>query len=506
MKKSERNLNKLMASMGITNIGLAKGINVDTSLVSRWKKGERQLKMASATMDKLADYMLDRAVRANKTEWLREQMEADGLLFDYSAADSLLAGLKLWLSSDGDEIGKTLNLFPAEYTKGDCDRTVKTGYAEIAFFFDETAKKLRDGSKLDIHLSSEDMGILLHESISGILLDAMAKKGCQIRLLVSMSSVVMAMSRLLNRYTQAMIAGSLNMAVVHGMTQAITNQATFIFEDELIFIVCETPKNIVPPIGMPAYEESFIRESKKSFERAYNYSQELLRRYDDNVGRNVLEIIFSEFATPGDLDIIKDSINPVYMAAEPYDNFLKIIGYEGDQYEWRMAESHRCRDGMNANFGGGTVFREIISQKRIDQILADGYCQMPGLYFFGTGMVKLYAEGCLSIFQGYIDYLDRYPNFHLLILDEISELSEKNCWHIKQNSHWMLNGWNKDEHIILHTDQLMLTHEFQTRYDTIWNKSQYSGGRREQTKKILRESIRQLKETHLDKSRQTNCH
>ena len=90
-----------------------------------------------------------------------------------------------------------------------------------------------------------------------------------------------------------------------------------------------------------------------------------------------------------------------------------------------------------------------------------------------------------------------------VILDEISELSEKNCWHIKQNSHWMLNGWNKDEHIILHTDQLMLTHEFQTRYDAIWNKSQYSGGRREQTKKILRESIRQLKETHLDKSRQT---
>ena len=364
------------------------------------------------------------------------------------------------------------------------------------FFLERVFETLPDGIKLDIHLSNEDTSILLHESICRILLDGMKRKSCQIRLLVSMSSGVMAMSQLLSRYTQAMIEGFLDVAVVHGMTQAITNQATFIFEKELVFIVCETPKSVAPPIGTSTYEASFVKESKKSFDRAYNYSQPLLQKYDDNVGRNVLEIMFSEFVTPGDLDIIKDSINPVYMVGEPYDKFLKVIGYEGEQYEWRKAESHRVRDGMNDNLRSGTIFREIISLKRINQIIQDGYCQMPGLYFFGTGMVNLYAEGCLSILQGYIDYLDKYRNFHLIILDEIPELSEKNCWHIKQNRHWMLNGWNKDEHIILYTDQLMLTHEFQTQYDNIWNKAHYSGGRREQTIKILRESISRLKTNH----------
>ncbi|MCL2159818.1 MAG: helix-turn-helix domain-containing protein [Oscillospiraceae bacterium] len=502
MNNTSLNLKRVLEFFNISNASLAKAINIDASLVSRWITGKRQLNFTSDILSKLAEYLLDKIIRANKADWIIEQLERDGLKFDYNISENLLNGLKIWLSGDGDKFGNTLVLLPADKSaKPDIKKNqIQTGYVEIAIFFEKMLDSLPDGFKIDVHLSSEDIAFLLHESISRMLHDFMIKKNGQIRFLVSMSSGTMAMSRLLCRYAQAMIEGLLNVAVVHGMTQAIANQATFIFGSELVFIVSETPKNAAPPVGAPIHEESFIKESKKSFEHAYNYSQPLLTRFDDNLTRNVIEIMYFEFATPGNLDIMKDNLNPVYLSDEAYLQFINTFGYTEDQLKWRIDEFYRFKKGIHENLESGTVYREIISLARIKQVIKDGFCKMPALYFFGTGIANLDAKGCLSVLEGYIKYLNKYPSFHLVILDEISELNENNCWHIKQNIHWMLNGWNKDEHIILYTNQLMLTHEFQTLYDDIWNKAHYSEGRRKQTIKILQESIAEMKSKTYEKN------
>ena len=498
MSKSAQNLKRIMEYMDIPNVTLAKCINVDASLVSRWLSSKRQLKLSSGVLQTLTEYLLDKTMRANSTDWLKQQMELDGLAFDYSANGNLLKALKLWLSSDGEEMSKSMDLLPMAQNEktGAGDSDVKTGFVEIALFLEKTLAALPCGTKIDIHLSSEDTAILLHESISRMLLNSMLGNNNQVRLLVSMSSGVTAMSRLLTQYTQALIEGTLNLAVVHGMTQAITNQATFIIENNLVFIVCETPKNIAPPIGTAVHDASFIKESQKSFERAYNFSQPLIQRFNDNLARNVLELFYHEYATPGNLDVMKDNINPLFMDIEDYCAFLKrAFGYKGEQLKWRRVEIARFMNGLQEILGSGSVYREMISLKRINQIVKEGQCKMPGLYFLGTGIAYLDAKGCLSLFEGYIAYLQKYPDFHLTILDEITELNDSNCWHIKQNHHWMLNGWSREENITLFTNQLMLLHEFQTQYNEIWKKADYSEGRRRQTIKTLQESIRQLKES-----------
>ena len=498
MIRSATNLKRILEHLEITNVSLARGVSVDASLVSRWLNGQRQLKLSSDTLNSLAEFLLDRIIRTNSTDWLKHQMEIDGLVFDCASAESLFAGLRVWLSVDGIDVSKTLDLIPqAARVQTDPARDhVRTGDVEIVLFLESIINSLPAGSRIDIHLSKEDIGIVLHEAISRMLLDSIMNNGSKIRLLITMSSDVTAMSRLLDRYTQAMVEGFLSVAVVHGMTQDVINQATFIFENRLVFIVCETPKSIAPPIGIPTYDASFIKESKKSFEHTYNYSHPLLRRYDDNLARNVLDIMYYEFTTPGDLDIIKDNINPLYMTTDAYNQFLGTLGNKGKQLKWRAETFARYKTGMDENLGNGTVFREMISLKRLNQIIIDGMCKMPAIYFFGTGLVSLNAAGCLSTLEGYIGYLNRFANFHLVVLDEISDLNENNCWHIKQNSHWMLNGWNKDESIILYTDQLMLMHEFQSRYNEIWDKSHYSEGRRKQTIATLQDSIARLKANH----------
>jgi len=314
--------------------------------------------------------------------------------------------------------------------------------------------------------------------------------------LISMSSDIKAMSQLISRYMQPIIEGALRISVGQGTPQAIMNHTTFAFKERMVFTVCEIPKSKAPPVGISIYEESFVSESKKSFNRMWNSSYLLLRRYNDNTARDVVETFCDELSLPGDLDVIKDNINPIYMVTESFEQFLRKLGYKGEQFKWRRKDLIRYKDGMEDNLRNGTVFREIISLKRLRQIIKDGECQMPGLYFFGSGIVQLDALRCLSVLEGYIEYMNRFPNFHIVILDEIPELNERSCWHIKQNSHWMLNGWNKDEHIILFTDQLMLTHEFQLLYNDIWTKINYSEGRRAQTITVLQDSIAQLKANH----------
>jgi len=349
------NIKKLLDLLEISSATLAKAMNVDASYISRWVRGQRLLKFTSDNLTKLSEYFLDKIMRTDNTDWLKRQMESDGLLFDYDSSGALLNALKLWLSHDGGDVSKSLNLQAANQksTENIANQQVLTGNLEIALFFEKTLSSLPDGFTIDIHLSNEDIGILLHESISRMLMEAMSVRNYRIRLVVTMSSGVMAMSRLLIRYMQSMIEGYLNVAVVHGTAQVITNQATFIFGDTLVFLVSETPKTIAPPIGMATHETSFVKESKKSFDRAYNFSQPLLQRYDDNLARNVIEIMYHEFAMPGDLDIIKDNLNPVYIADYEYSRYLNVIGHTGEQHDWRMNEFHRFKAGIHENLNNG---------------------------------------------------------------------------------------------------------------------------------------------------------
>jgi len=444
---------------------------------------------------------MDRILRTNNADWLKRQMEADGFVFNCCSSADLQKALKIWLSSDGDDVSKTLDILKAtEFSKtittSKRDNNSKTGYEEIASFLEETLGSLPDNSEIDIHLSNEDSGLLLNDFIHKIILTAILAKRIQVRLIISLTSNTVAISRLLSLYMQAAIEGLLSMSAVHNMTQAIMNQSVFIIGNELVFIVCETPKNLAPPIGTVTFDESFIRETKKSFERAHISSQPLLQRYNDDYSRKVLDFFYQEYAMPGNLDVIKDNINPVFMSMEEYDLALKAFGNKGDQLKWRSAEFSKFKTGIDENLKNGTIFREMLSLKRLEQIAADGICKMPALYFMNTGIAYLNAPSCLAIIEGYIKYLKRTSSFQVIILDEMSDLNEHSCWHLKQNMSITLNGWNKDEHIILYSNQLMLTHEFQMFFNDLWSKENYSEGCRRKTIRILQEISEKLRVNH----------
>jgi hypothetical protein len=110
------------------------------------------------------------------------------------------------------------------------------------------------------------------------------------------------------------------------------------------------------------------------------------------------------------------------------------------------------------------------------------------------GFVNLNAEGCAAILDGYIHYLEAVPNFHLLILDDLSALHAGSCWHIKRNTSMAANCWSGDEPLMIHTNQILIVNEFQSHFDALWAQGAGSIGNRSGVIAILRDVVGRLTE------------
>ncbi len=495
------NLKSIMKHFGLTNHALAKALGLDPSLVSRYLSGQRQLKAASPQMEAIADFILTRSKRVADMDWLKEQFAAAGLPTELSTVYRFKQNLIMWLATDGKTLRKNLGAsLPGDIAGHEppaakmqnriietADSAVKIGSFQIVLELRPVLEMLPHGCAADIFLSSDQIAAMVNEDVAALFLKSVNENDLKIRMVVCVSGNTKAMSVLVDTYMAALITGHIQLSVVHGMTQTVTNQMHLILPGTLAVLVTETPGCVSPPVAVFLREPSFITEIQSSFEQAARYAQPVLNIYGDDFSRNILEIIYQEFCTPGALDVVKDNVNPMYLTEDAYNRVLRSHGHSEAEYAWRSVEFTRFKSGMDETLRGGAVFREILSLSRLNQIVRDGFCRMPGLYFMKKGFVHLDAQGCADVLCGYIRYLETFPNFHLLILDDITLLHSDNCWQLKQNHHLAINHWSGPEPVMIHSDQLMLLREFQTHFDRLWAQSAGGIGSRANVISILRD-------------------
>ena len=484
MATPNKNLKAVFEYLGLTNLAVAKALNIDPSLISRYLSGHRQFKVASPQMDAIADYILTSSKRAQDVEWLKERFKEAGLPTDMTTVRSFKQNLILWLATDGDMLRRSLASAPAvgitksvkpqsqtvfNETHGDA----KHGYLEFILALEPLLTAQKQGATIDVFLSSDRIRTITNGDISSLLQDTMTTRDLHIRMIVCVSGDTQALSGILDAYIEPLVSGHVQLLVVHGLTQTVTNQLHMIFPDGNAVLVTETLESGAAPVSVFLTDPDFISGIRQSFEATARFAQPILNIYDDNYSRNILEIIYMEFCTPGALDVVKDSINPMYMPEAAYDRFLKTRGHSEQEYAWRSAEFVRFKSGMDNNLEQGVEFREVLSLKRLNDIARRGFCRMAGLYFMERG----YRAGCgglRSHLKGYIEYLGKVPNFKLLILDDISDLQQNSCWHLKQERSLCINNWQAKDPVMIYSDQTMLLREFGLRFDALW--AQGAGG------------------------------
>ncbi len=506
MATPNQNLKAVVEHFGLTNIELARALDFEPSLVSRYLSGHRELRASSAQMDAIADFILTKSERLADIEWLKEQFEAAGLPTELTTVYRFKQNLVMWLATDGKTLRKNLGATlpgdmggkqtesPKESTTPKRPQSaVHVGTLSLVLSLRSALLKLPCGAVVDVFLSNDQLTTTVNEDFAALLLEMAEQNDLRFRMVVCVSGNTRFMSRLLNTYMGALVSGHVQLSVVHGMTQTVTNQLHILLPSECAVLVTETTGTAAPSIAAFVAEPRFAAETKRSFDTTARYAQPILNIYGDDYSRNILETLYMEFCTPGALDVIKDSLNPMYMTPEGYDRFLQTRGHSDEEYAWRSAEYLRFKSGLDHTLSGGSVFREILSLSRLRDIAETGTCRMAGLYFMQSGYIHLNAEGCMDILNGYIRYLERTPNFHLLIVDDFGELHENNCWQLKQNHHLAVNCWSGTEPVMIHSDQLMLLREFQEHFDKLWEQGQKSIGSRAGVIAILQDVAARLK-------------
>ena len=492
--------------LGITNIELAKAMGCDPSLISRCLSGQRALKAASLQMDAIAEYLLSRAKRAQDLNWLKDRFIEAGLPTESSTVYRYKQNLIMWLASDGEvlrnNLGRSLpgdvaGTIPLEEKREElhaatADHDVKIGTMDIVLALDLALAKLPKGACVSIFLSNDRLRFATDADVAALFRERIAENDLHIQMLVCVSGDTQAMSKLLDAYIEALISGHIGLRIVHGQTQTVTSSMHILLSDDHCFLVNETMGANAPPVAAVIRNKAFVAETRSNYEAAERYAQPVLSVFGDAYTRDVIEILALEYCTSGELDVVKDSINPMYMSTAHYDRFLKTRGHSKEEFAWRSAEFARFQAGMNANLNNGVLFREIISLSRLNDIVLRGHCRMAGLYFAEHGYIDLDTQGCIDILEGYINYLTNEPNFSLLILDDLAALHGNNCWHIKRSGHVAINNWQGKEPVMIHSDQLTLLREFQVRFDKLWEQGSGAIGSRANVINILRDVVRRM--------------
>lgn len=488
MPAPNRRLREIVDRMDLTNIELAKTLDLDPSLVSRYLSGSRALKAASPQLDALADFVLARMERGADAEWLMRRFSDAGLPTDISTVYRMKQNLVLYLASDGDKLIKNLGA-PLSVPGLACEEG--RGTRDVARVLAGALDAAGDAETIDVFLSSDQVRAAVDRAVSDCLL---ARAG-RLRIVVCVSGDTRAMSALINTYMAALVSGRAELSVVHGMSQAVANQMCVILPGSFCLVVSETVGPAAPAATL-VRDPAFVREAELGFDAAARFARSVLTIYDDNYSRNILEILFLEFCGPGALDLVKDSVNPLYMDAAAYDRFLGTRGHAPEEYAWRSAEFARFQNGMNLVLAGGARFREILSLARLNDIAERGTCRMSGLYFMELGYADLDAEGCARVLEGYIAYLNKYPNFSVLILDDFARLHEGACWQLKREHHIAINDWQSPRPVMVYSDQLMLLREFQAHFDRLWALGAGGAGGRGNAILILKDVLARLRARH----------
>jgi hypothetical protein len=171
---------------------------------------------------------------------------------------------------------------------------------------------------------------------------------------------------------------------------------------------------------------------------------------------------------------------------------LRKENADDGEYTWKCNEYRRFNDSFESMLNNGMPCREIISLKRLNLIIKEKKCRMAGVYFLTRGFFDLDLQGCRDILIGYIEYLEKYPHFSLLILDDLPELHGSSCWHVKGTQSVSINDWSGMSPVLCQSGHGALVQEFQKHYETIWKRGSGSLSNRAYVISILRGVIKKM--------------
>ena len=503
---SEIRLKELLEQLGMTHRRLADEIHIDPAMISRWCKRGFGKRRVSHNVMLVGEYVAAVHMTPENHSWLCSRLGLPETAMP--TAQQVALWLVPELASELQE-RKNLSQLPKESLRPELvgsfyqaieetrqadthqsDFSAAVGASAFTSLLRNEAQECPDGTLAQVFLTSEGMTCVLEQDFLYCLRTLSNERGIRWKLLVQCGSDSASTGKLVSAVLPLIVQGALEMDVMHGVPATLTAQMQIILPGKSALLVTEIMRGKHEVLTSVTRESKALEDMSKAFEESLLLARPMLKIYDDSFARNIVETFFAEYGVAGHLDVIKSGMNPMYYTPEQYGVILRKLGHTGEQYDWRYQEFERFKAGMDQILETSRS-REILCLPKLREIVSTGVCRMPAMYFFSPGIWKLDAEDCLALLDGYIHYLEAFPQFQVILLEDEALFMPNSCWHIKKDRHIMIHSWDIDNPLMVYSDEMLLIDEFQNHFDGLWKR--VSPG---MTRRAIMEQLKALRQEY----------
>jgi hypothetical protein len=463
----DQKLTALMNLFKISNSKLARSINVDASLVSRWKSGERKISLNSPHIPMLANYFLhinayhyqkeylDKIIAARLPENERQEdaarvhVLADWLVSgeppetqpdeqpeQLAKSSSLIANIANLLSgaphqaeTPANSEADTLAVPADRHAQADWQPATVPGRASTyEIYVGRSGKRqavinlfntvLQSEQKLDILLTSEDDTRWLMEDINFTqlwfrLLLQVIERGHQITLIHVLNRKTSEITSMINYWMPLHMAGRMHSYYYPRYGERRIRQTLFIVRNQAAVVSNTTADYTGAESTFMFRDPAIIDQYTRLFMVHLSQCRPLFAVYSRYNMRPFFEQRLEYIKKPGTTYTIRHSLNIRLLPLSILNSYLfKAYGQDSGRHLSELMDVHR-----QAFFGkldqDSTI--DIMPLNSLDEIQHQRYTMIPACEVFTDRPIQVSPGDTLSWLRQVVDALRRYEHYELYL-------------------------------------------------------------------------------------------
>jgi len=399
--KEKSHLWQVMNHFDVQGKELAAAIGVHPTMISRWFSGEKRLGVRSKSMEKMADYFLNRTLTTKDRDWLIRSFTQAGYPGRYDNIKALKTGLINFLANDGSSLE---HKDPLKNGIAGKEFFTIAGYNDIVLNLNHFLEGQPDGSEIWFFTTGGSIEVIsdFRNEIASML-----DRRLRVTLLMTVDGDGKGSeSEILNRFAGLLVRPGIRAGVLREKRINLAETMWVLIPGICCMEIFSMGAD-VPLAASVICNESFLAQTLGRMHQVFGQMEPLFRK---NMTVRMLEWIQENGNEKGrEVLVISDGLDPMFMMPDRFKAYLHRKGEAEETIAWKYEQFKERRGAFENNLASGMKYDEINSGMLK---LPDGRMRIYGNNLFEETAVDPdtawdILDGCCQLASKYADFTIR---------------------------------------------------------------------------------------------------
>ena len=398
--KEKSHLWQVMNHFDIQGKELAAAIGVSPTMISRWFSGAKRLSVGSKSMEKMADYFLNRTLSAEDRVWLIRHFVQAGFPGSYKNISALKTGLINFLANDGSCLEKE---DPMKQGISGKEFYTIAGYNDILLNLNHFLDGLKDGSEIWFFTTGgniESIGDFSNEIVN------ILERRLRVTLLLTADRDRKdSESLFLEHFAGILIRPGIRAGILRESRIDLAETVWVLIPGVCCMEIFGMGKD-APVVASVICNEAFLKQTLDRMHQIVGQMEPLFCR---NMTTRLLETIQENGnKSSREVLVISDGLDPMFMLPGRFEAYLRRRGEAEDTINWKLTQFCHRREEFENNLAAGMIYDEINTGKLTGK---DARIRIYGGNLFEETSVDL--QTAWDILDGCCQLASKYASFTL---------------------------------------------------------------------------------------------